>query len=308
LGKHAFNPTRITESLYQIGTPSFPAYLSLGSDIMMIEGGTGPTGQLIVEQVKELGINPITIKYIALTHTHADHIGALPLLKALWPHVKVVATTVAAQTLRNPEMLKPFLAVDRSIAKIMKTKGEIAELPPAPENISFDVDWEVDEGDRIDLGNGIEWSVYRTPGHSPCHMGLFEHKEKTLVIGDTTGFYVPEKDVFWPNYFESLEKYCATIRMLASLPAQRAALSHNCVIEGTVRQHFEKALQATKRYHTEMLQRLATGEDPEVIAREKAEWVNSLTDIQPFEAMLALSKLLLKRSQKAGDKEIPFTI
>ncbi|HOC39037.1 MAG TPA: hypothetical protein PKJ77_07155, partial [Thermodesulfobacteriota bacterium] len=70
----------------------------------------------------------------------------------------------------------------------------------------------------------------------------------------------------------------------------------------------EKALQATKRYHTEMLQRLATGEDPEVIAREKAEWVNSLTDIQPFEAMLALSKLLLKRSQKAGDKEIPFTI
>jgi hypothetical protein len=133
-------------------------------------------------------------------------------------------------------------------------------------------------------------------------MSLFEEKERTLVIGDATGFYVPEKDVFWPNYFQSLEEYCNTIRKLATLPAQRGALSHNCVIEGNVGQHFEKALKATERYHTEIMERIGAGEDVKEIARKKAEWVDSLTDIQPFEVMFNLSKLLIKCSQRDADK------
>lgn len=297
-----YKPITITPNFYQLGTHAFPVYLSLGEDGMIIEGGTGPTTKIIIEQIEELGIDHERIKYIALTHTHPDHIGALPYLKHLWPHAKVVASPAAAEAFGKEEMLKPFLYVDRNIGEIMKAKGEIEELPPAPEEYNFEVDWVVEEGDKIDLGTGIVWTVYHTPGHSPCHIALFEEKARTLVIGDTTGFYVPEKDVFWPNYFQSLEKYCNTIRKLAALPAQRAVLSHNCVIEGNVAQYFEKALKATKRYHTEIMERIGAGEDVKKIAREKAEWVNSLTDIQPFEVILNVTKLLIKCSQRDADK------
>ncbi len=299
---------KVTENFYQIGTPSFPAYLSLGEDVMVVEGGTGATAQLMVKQVKALGIDPQRIKYLALTHTHPDHIGALPHLKRIWPHVKIVASPTAAKTLRSEEMIKPFLYIDKSIAEIMKSKGEIDELPPKLDAYTFDVDWEVREGDTIDLGNGIEWTIYFAPGHSPCHIALFEKKEGTVVIGDTTGFYVPEKEVFWPNYFESLEKYCATIRKLASLPAKRAVLSHNCVVEGRVKEHFEKALKATQEYHNELMDRIGSGEDMKKVAKNKAEWVNSLTDLQPFEAMLNLASLLIKRSQKDANKPDLFLI
>jgi glyoxylase-like metal-dependent hydrolase (beta-lactamase superfamily II) len=297
-----YQPISITPNFYQIGTREFPAYLSMGEEGMIIEGGTGPTTKIMIQQIEELEIDQKRIKYIALTHTHPDHIGALPYLKHLWPHAKVVASPVAAEALCKEEMLKPFLYVDRSIGEIMKAKGEIEELPPAPEEYNFEVDWAVEEGDKIDLGSGIVWTVYHTPGHSSCHMSLFEEKESTLIIGDATGFYSPEKDVFWPNYFQSLEKYCNTIRKLATLPAQRGALSHNCVIEGNVRHHFEKALMATERYHTEIMERIGAGEDVKEIAKEKAEWVDSLTDIQPFEMMLNLSKLLIKCSQRDADK------
>ena len=297
-----FKPITITPNFYQIGTHGFPAYLSMGEDGMIIEGGTGPTTKIIIEQIKELGIDQKRIKYIALTHTHPDHIGALPYLKHLWPHAKVVASPAAVEAFGKEEMIKPFLYVDRNIGEIMKAKGEIEELPPAPEEYNFEVDWAVEEGDKIDLGTGIVWTVYHAPGHSPCHMALFEEKERTLVIGDTTGFYVPEKDVFWPNYFQSLEKYCNTIRKLAALPAQRGTLSHNCVIEGNVAQHFEKALKATERYHTEIMERIGAGEDVKKIAREKAEWVNNLTDLQPLEVMLNLTKRLIKCSQRDADK------
>ena len=75
-----------------------------------------------------------------------------------------------------------------------------------------EVDLVVHEGDSIDLGSNVSYTFYDVPGHSPCHITLYNEREGMLVIGDTTGFYVPEKDVFWPNYFYSLEAYCNSIR------------------------------------------------------------------------------------------------
>ncbi|MFH1623790.1 MAG: MBL fold metallo-hydrolase [Pseudomonadota bacterium] len=300
-------PTTITQSFYQLGTPSFPVYLSLGDSGMLIEGGTGATFAIIIEQIEELGIEPERIKYLALTHTHPDHIGAMPHLKRLWPHLKIVASPIAAKLLKSERMIKEFLGVDRSIAEIMLSKGEIAELPPKLDKYTFEVDVLVKEGDSLDLGSGIVWTIYDSPGHSPCHISLYDEKEGILIVGDATGFYVPGKDVFWPNYFDSLDAYCNTIRKLSALPAQRGALSHNGVVDGGLEHYFQKALGATESYHLEMLERLGNGEDPEKIALDKANWVNTLTDIQPFEVMYSLSKLMLTRSQSEAGKENLFT-
>ncbi|MFC2014045.1 MBL fold metallo-hydrolase [Chloroflexota bacterium] len=303
MSRKRHKPTLITPTCYQLGTPSFPAYLSVGNDGMIIEGGTGATSALIIEQIEELGIEPQRIRYLTLTHTHADHIGAVPHLKRLWPHLRVVASPVAAKLLKREGMIEVFLRLDRSITEIMISKGEIAEPPPELENYAFEVDLVVKEGDRLDLGSGIVWTIYDTPGHSPCHIALYEERERTLAIGDVTGFYIPEKDVFWPNYFESLEAYCNSIRKLSTLSAQRGALGHNGVVEGGLGHYFQNAIRATESYHLEMLERLGSGEDLEKIALEKAKWVNSLTDLQTFEVMRSLTKILIKRSQSEAGKE-----
>jgi glyoxylase-like metal-dependent hydrolase (beta-lactamase superfamily II) len=305
--KKRYKPIAITESFYQLGTPAFPAYLSMGDDGMIIEGGTGATFPIIVEQTKELGIQPERIKYLALTHTHADHIGAVPHLRRLWPHLKIVASAVAAKLLASENMLKEFLPMDRTLANIMLSKGEIAELPPELGDYDFDVDVVVNEGDKLDLGSGIVWTVYETSGHSPCHISLYGGGEEILVVGDATGFYVPEKDVFWPNYFNSLEAYCDSIRKLSALSAQIGALSHNAVIKGGLRHYFQKAMRATESYHTEMLERLGSGEDSESIVSEKAKWVHTLTDSQPLDIMYSLSRVLIKRSLSEAGKENLFT-
>jgi glyoxylase-like metal-dependent hydrolase (beta-lactamase superfamily II) len=302
-----FNPIEITPAFYQLGTPSFPAYLSLGEDAMLIEGGTGPTSKIITGQINTLGIDPERIKYIALTHTHADHIGAIPRLRLLWPHLKVITSSIGSKFLANKKMIKEFMWLDQNISTLMFSKGQTDEIPPALDEYKFDADIVVKEGDKIDLGKGVVWSIYSAPGHSPCHLAWYEELENTLVIGDTTGFYVPEKDTFWPNYFDSLEDYTNTILKLSSLPARRGVLSHNGVIDGHLREYFEKALNATEAYHNEMLSRVDGGEDAEKVAVEKAEWVNNLTDIQPFKVMLNLTRLLIMRSQKEAAKETLFS-
>jgi 2-aminobenzoylacetyl-CoA thioesterase len=305
LTKHP--PISLTDNFFQLGTPAFPAFLSMGDFGMLIEGGTGPTFPIIVEQIRFLGISPERIKYIALTHTHADHIGGIPHFKRLWSHIKVIGSTNADRIFQKKELFHEYILADTAIAQLMKAKDEISDLPPILIDYHFSLDSRVKEGDKIDLGKGIIWDVYETPGHSPCHISLFEKGEGTLVIGDATGFYVPEKDAMWPNYFVSLEEYLNSIRKLAALPAKRAVLSHNCIIFEKVREHLQYAMSATEKYHQELLARLAGGESPERIAMDKARFVDSITDIQPFRVMYDLSKLMISRSLKA-DPNISFNL
>jgi 2-aminobenzoylacetyl-CoA thioesterase len=298
-------PISLTPNFFQLGTPAFPAFLSFGEFGMLIEGGTGPTFPIIVEQIRALGISPERIKYIALTHTHADHIGGIPHFKRIWPHIKVIGSVGADKIFQKRDLFHEYLLADTAIAQLMKAKDEIDDLPPFLNEYHFGLDTSFKEGDKIDLGAGIIWDVYETPGHSPCHICYFESSQGTLAVGDATGFYVPEKDAFWPNYFVSLADYLNSIRKLAALPAKRAVLSHNCVIFGKVKEHLVYALNATERYHRELLARIAAGESAEKIAIDKARFVDSITDIQPFRIMYDLSKLLINRSQKA-DPNISF--
>jgi glyoxylase-like metal-dependent hydrolase (beta-lactamase superfamily II) len=293
-------PIRITPHFFQLGTPDFPAYLSLGKEGLLIEGGTGATFSIMVDQIKALGIDPEMIKYIALTHTHPDHIGAVPHFQLHWPHIKLLASPIGARTLKRTELFREFQLTDLGIAQLMKAKSEIESLPDPIESYAFNVDSIIKEGDRIDLGEEIAWTIHETPGHSPCHISLFEEKEGILALGDSTGFCVPEKGSIWPNYFDSLEKYCDSIRKLSTLNAKRAALSHNGMIKGDIRAYLVRAMKATERYHETIKERLDNGEHAEEIAMDGARFVDSLTDIQPFKIMYDLCKVLIRNSLQNG--------
>ncbi len=298
----------IAPNFYQLGTPSYPAYLSMGDSGMIIEGGTGATFSIIVDQVRELGMEPELIKYLALTHTHPDHIGAVPHLKKLWPHLKVVASEVAVRLLQKEEVIQEFIKMDRTITEVLLIKGDIDWWPVELDNPVFEVDMVVKEGDKIDLGAGVVWTVYETPGHSPCHLSFHNERYGILVIGDATGIYEPGKEVFWPNYFHSLEEYCNSIRKLAALPARIGARSHGGIVEGEPRSYLQMVMKATESYHREMLGRLAQGESPEEIALDKAKWVYTFTNLQPFKLINFMTGLTLRRSQAADGKEDLFYI
>lgn len=297
-------PLAITNNLYRLGIPAFPVYLSLGTDAMIIEGGIGAVYPLVVDQISELGVQPDRIKYVALTHSHADHIGAVPYLKKLWPHLKIIAGQNAALALDNEPVIKTSIEMNNVLTKILLSKREITEPPPDIEDHKFKIDRIVKENDIINLGGGISWRAIETPGHSSCHTSYFEEKEKILSIGDATGFYSPGKDLFWPNYFESLELYCRSIRKLQAQPAVKGMLSHNYIVESEVKGFLENALNATRDYHLKLLDQVSGGDHYNFVT-ENAKWVNTLTDDHPYEIMVSLSRLLVKRSlAENGNKNL----
>jgi len=299
-------PIKITPHLYQLGIHNFPAYLSIGEEGMLIEGGTSATSDIIVKQIDMLGIDPLKITYMVLPHTHPDHVGAVPRIREQWPHLKIVSGPIAAKFLAKDSFVKRFLPTDEFIIDLLIERDEISEKPPTLDTPKFESNEIVMEGDKIKLGDGIVWQFYTAPGHCPDHIALFEEKESTLTTGDITGFYHPEQDVFWPNYFTSLEDYCNSIRKMAALPAKRALLSHNGVIERNVKQFFEKALKATESFHNELLKRLDAGEDKNKMAKEKADWVSSFGALAPYEAIVNLNELLMNVSLAEREKNLFF--
>jgi glyoxylase-like metal-dependent hydrolase (beta-lactamase superfamily II) len=100
--------------------------------------------------------------------------------------LKLLASPAASETLKTKELLKEFLLVDLSIAQLMQARRELKKLPAQLETYSFEPDVLITGGDKIELGAGVVWEVHETPGHSACHVSLFEQKERTLALGDAT--------------------------------------------------------------------------------------------------------------------------
>jgi glyoxylase-like metal-dependent hydrolase (beta-lactamase superfamily II) len=295
-------PRKISDSFYQLATPFFPIYLSLGQDAMLIDAGVGGMLSLVEEQLRQIGVDLSRIKTVTLTHCHNDHIGLVPHLLTRWPHLKLQATATAAETLAKEAVVKDFLAFDAQVTDTLKSKGVVSEVPDPIADYRFRVDNLLEDGQVLDLGNGIRWRVYATPGHSHCHISLLEEKEGTLVLGDSTGFYMPQLESFWPNYFASLPKYCASLARLGTLTAARVALGHHGVIEGDSKALLAKALEQTRQYHQEMLRRSGSGEDVGALATEKARWVQANAEYMPYKLTEMCCGLLIKQSQKNADR------
>ena len=115
---------------------------------------------------------------VILSHSHYDHIGALPYILKRWPNAEVVGGA----------KLKQVFSSDRAKAT-MKRLGEAARdkyLPQEMHNMEIDVegmrvDTIVEDGDYIDLGRYSLKAIY-TPGHTDCSFSYLMKGEDTPSI------------------------------------------------------------------------------------------------------------------------------
>lgn len=120
-------------------------------------------GDDIQEIVAVLNRHHLTVKTIAITHAHIDHIGGAHKLRAL----------TGAPVYMNEEdaFLADHLSVQAAWLGIV-----------TPENPGIDTP--AREGDILRAG-GIEAHVLCTPGHTPGSISLYLPAERMLIAGDT---------------------------------------------------------------------------------------------------------------------------
>ena len=227
---------------------------------------------------------------------------AVPAFRSLFTHATVCASETAAGTLSVEKAIGFFSKIDGMLTEALIKAGSIAERhrpKPLSEN-RIPIDRILSDGDTVTVGD-FKFSCLATPGHSDCSLSFHEPNKGILIIADATGYFLPESNYFWPNYFSDYKAYLGSIRRLAQLDAEIVCLGHNAVIKGieTVRTFFEAAIDATEDWHTRILQATEDqSKDPGTIAADLGAEVYDKTQLLNLEFFEKNCELLTKQSAK----------
>jgi len=299
-------PVELAEGFWMLGTNEYPVFLVVSEgEGAIFEGGVGAVGPVLAEQLAELGIDASCIKQVVITHGHPDHVMAVPAFRKMFAGVTVCASEIAAQTLQIEKAVGFFGKIDGMLTEALIKAGSIEDKhrpEPLAEN-KIGVDRILRDGDTIDLGN-LKFDCLATPGHSDCSLSFHEAASGILIISDATGYYLPEWDYIWPNYFADYAAYVASIERLAGLDAEILCLSHNAVIKGrdAVKAYFDSAKAATESWHKRILTETEEGKCSEMIGNELGSEIYEKTQLMSEGFFQKNCALLVKQSIKYADQ------
>jgi glyoxylase-like metal-dependent hydrolase (beta-lactamase superfamily II) len=303
-------PVEIVENLWMLGAAAYPIYLFKGTQAGTIfEGGTGPMGPVLREQLAALKIDESYVKQVVVTHAHPDHVMAVPLFREIFPEVQVLASHAASTTLSMEKAVGFFAKLDDALTGALIKEGMIDEqhraAPLAEKQIP--IDRTIKEGDTIDVDEGVALEVLETPGHSDCSLSFYEPGRKILIISDATGYYLPEYEFWWPNYFVDYGTYIQSMERLAGFGAEVLCLSHNAVIceADEVASYFERVLAATKAYHQRIVDEAKQGKSVREIAGPLGSEVYDKKPLFPLDFFQKNCALLVKNSLRHEGIEVP---
>lgn len=272
--------------------------LIFGSEkTLLYDCGMAYCGKYTVENIKkklaEKGRD--TLDYIILSHSHYDHMGALPYIKQAFPDVKVHAGEKAARIFEKP-----------SAKELMKELGTSARdlfMPGSTEEILVDgiaVDVILQDGDEIDLGD-ITVKAMVTKGHTDCSMSYAFEPAKLLFASESTGIIEGKNFVHTP-FLKDCNDAIASREKCRDYDAEYISLPHFGMIPKDYINTYWQRLEDETNIKIEFIRSMKEeGLDEEAMLDRYCDkyWDPDMEEVQPKDAFLINSKAIIKAFLKA---------
>ncbi len=145
-------PFRISGNTFHVGTCGISAILVTGEEgHVLIDSGTDAGADVVLANIRALGLNPRDVRYLLHSHEHFDHVGGHARIAAA-TGATVVASPQALQVFQNGEAHPddPQAGMHDAFARVSQVRR-------------------IDDGGTVKLGN-LELTAHLTPGHSPGAM------------------------------------------------------------------------------------------------------------------------------------------
>ncbi|MDG6078328.1 subclass B3 metallo-beta-lactamase [Erythrobacter litoralis] len=145
-------PFQIFGNTFYVGTCGISAILVVGEEgHVLIDSGTDTGADVVLANIRALGLDPRDVRYLLHSHEHFDHVGG---------HAKISAAT-GATVIVSPEAVQVFV------------NGEAhPDDPQAGMHDAFAPVGkvrEIGDDETVKLGD-LELTAHLTPGHSPGAM------------------------------------------------------------------------------------------------------------------------------------------
>jgi len=257
------------------------AILILGSEKTGIyDCGMACFNEKLIENIRAV-LEPAgrTLDYIFMSHTHYDHIGALPYLIRQWPDVKVCGSPKAEKVFKSEGAKKTMVRLGENARQLYGC----GDVEITAEGMRLDV--AMKEGSSVSLGD-ISVKAFETKGHTDCSMSYMVEPAGILFASESTGVHAGPDFM----YTAILKSYRESIESAEKL----AGLEFNYIISphyGVIPQHqnpvyFQRCIQAASEEKALVEDGAAAGLTFEEILEKHKEkyWSDERNLNQPYAA------------------------
>lgn len=272
------------------------AYLISGKDktALMDCGMAYCAPQLIGNIRRTLDGRPLN--YILISHSHYDHVGALPYLKQAWPDSIALGAEHAKHILSRENALNTIRSLSKQAAIIYK-QGDIQLY----DDRLMKVDQVIQDGDPVELG-GVNVRVLETTGHTKCSLSFLLNRE-ILFASESTGCMNKAGNIS-PAFITSASEAISSIRKCQKLNPRFIISPHFGLInEAAARDYWQNCIRAVKKI-SQFIRILAAREYTEadiLIAYDKAFRDEQSRAEQPFDAFRLNNERMIQTVLQFGD-------
>ena len=220
-----------------------------------------------------------TLDYVFVSHTHYDHIGALPYIIRHWPDVKVCGSPKAGKVFMSEGAKKTMVRLGENARQLYGC----GDVEITAEGLRLDIAME--EGDEVSLGD-ISVKAYETKGHTDCSMSYMVEPVKILFTSESTGVHAGP-DFVYTAILKSYNQSVESARKLAALDVNYIISPHYGVIpQDRNHEYFGRCLQAAAEEKALVDEGVAEGLSlEEILDRHKARyWSEERDKNQPYAA------------------------
>lgn len=253
---------QILTDIYRIEVPiprsplkALNAYLIKGKERSLLVD-TGLNRKECLEVMRK-GLQELNVDLdktdLFITHLHADHLGLSEELytgknKVYYSQKEAALVTAISERVeeRFQELYQYYIAngfpkdeLDRAVRNHPGFRYSPENPPP------FDL---LKEGDTLEVGN-YAFRCLETPGHSPCHMCLYEEGKKILFSGDHILFNITPNITRWPEFEDSLHNYLASLDRTYNLDVDLVLPGHRSIMKD-----HRQRIRELQEHHKQRLQ------------------------------------------------------
>ncbi|OPY77606.1 MAG: hydroxyacylglutathione hydrolase [Syntrophorhabdus sp. PtaU1.Bin153] len=287
-----FNKTGLVrDDLYVAGLAWSPVYLLAIREPVLFEAGFHCVGPIYEEAIRNV-VDGRVPKTLFLTHVHWDHCGAALYLKKVFPGLRVAGSGRSAEIMKRCNAQALIRQLSRNVIPLVAGIDGIDEsrlivYPFEP----FEFDFILEDGQTIELEDGLTIRVIATPGHTRDLMSYYIPEKRILIateaggIRDQAGQIITEFLVDYDMYVESLKR-------LAALDVDIFCQGHHFVFVGDdVGSFFARSLKAAEEFRNdvEILLDVEGGSVERVVQRIKAKQYDTNTGVKQSEEAYLLN-------------------